>query len=249
MNTTKILCGCFCVLFLTACASDVYTPDTFKKYTAKQILIGGEKKIAKGDYKESTRYFEAIDALYPFAPEAQQGQLDAIYAYYKAEDYASAVAAIDRYIQMYPVSKNTDYAFYMKGVINFEKDRTWLQKIYTKHTQKYDLENLREAFAALSELVRRFPNSVYVKDATKRMLHIRNLLASRELETAKFYFDREAYIAAVNRATDVVQNFAGSPQMLEALKIMIKSYQALGADKQANDAMRVLKLNFPKERV
>lgn len=249
MNTLKILGLCFFATMLVACATKVSGPEAFKNYTAKQILADGEKEMAKHNYKEAVKYFEAIDALYPFDPEAKQGQLDVIYAYYKEDDYASTLAASDRYIQLYPVDEHADYAYYMKGLAKFEKDRNWLQKIYTKHSEELDLTNLQESFADFDALIKAFPKSVYAKDAEKRMLHIRELLAKRELQTAIFYFDRKAYIAAANRASYIVKHLEGAPQTADALKIMVKSYRALGADKQANDALRVLNLSFPKEHI
>ena len=250
MSIFKKLFVYFCAsIMLTACATKVSGPEAFKNYTAKQILAGGEAALAKHNYKEAAMHFEAIEALYPFDLEAQRGQLGMIYAYYKADDYASALATADRYIHLYPAGKHTDYAYYMKGIVNFEKDRNWLQKIYTRHSEELDLVSLQESFADFEILVKRFPKSFYAKDAEKRMLHIRDMLAKRELQTAKFYFDRNAYIAAANRASYIVKHLEGASQMADALKIMIKSYRALGADKQASDTLRILNLNFPKERI
>ncbi len=248
-NIKKILLIGFCALGIVACAAKDYSPNDFKDYTAKQILQKGEAALAKRDYTEATRYFEAIDALYPFDPEAEQGQLNAIYAYYKAEDYASTLAAANRYIHLYPEGKHTDYAYYMKGVANFDKDRTLLQRVYPKKPESLDVTNLHEAFLNLGELLNKFPKSVYVKDAEKRMLYVRNLLAEHEYQIARFYFDRKAYIAAANRASYVVKHFEGAPQVKDSLKIMVKSYRFLDLDKQAHDAERILRLNYPKERI
>lgn len=249
MKIRNFLLLCFLILTISACAVKDFSPSSFKNYTAKQILVGGEGAIAKGDYSEASKYFEAIDALYPFAPEAQQGQLDAIYAYYKAGDYASAIAAANRYIHLYPEGRHTDYAYYMKGIVSFSKDYTLLQRLYPRKQENLDVSNLREAFFSFSDLIKQFPHSVYARDAEKRMLYIRNMLAQHELYIAKFYFDRKAYIAAANRASQIVQHFGGVPQVKEALKIMVKSYRFLGANKQANDALRIFNLNFPKERI
>ncbi|OGT09217.1 MAG: hypothetical protein A2V89_01365 [Gammaproteobacteria bacterium RBG_16_37_9] len=249
MNIQKILLTCFCALILSACSTKDYSPDVYKKYTAKQILKNGEQALSKHNYNEAVKYFEAIDALYPFDPEAQQGQVDVIYAHYKAEDYASALASASRYIHLYPEGKHTDYAYYMKGVANFDKDKTLLQRLYPRKQENLDVSNLQAAFINFGEFLKRFPKSVYAKDAEKRMHYVRNLLASHELYIAKFYFDRKIYVAAVNRASYIVQHFEGAPQIKDALRIIIKSYRALGIDKQANDALRVFQLNFPKERV
>jgi outer membrane protein assembly factor BamD len=250
INIKKSLFVCFCVLGISACAVKEYSPNNFKNYTAKQILQKGEGALAKRDYTEATKYFEAIDALYPFDPEAEQGQLNSIYAYYKAEDYASALAAINRYIHLYPEGKHTDYAYYMKGVVNFDKDRTLLQRVYPRKPESLDVTNLQDSFRNFAELLKKFPKSSYTKDAEKRMFYVRYLLAEHEYQIAKFYFERKAYIAAANRASYVVKHFEGAdPQIKESLKIMVKSYHSLGLDKQANDAERILHLNFPKEHI
>jgi outer membrane protein assembly factor BamD len=249
MTLSKILLACFCALMLAACATNPSDSKSFKNYSAKQLLESGEKSMTKRNYRDAIKYFEAIDSLYPFDHEARQGQLDIIYTYYKTDDYASALAAADRYIHLYPTGKHTDYAHYMKGVINFEKDRTWLQRLHARQEETLDLSALEDSFINFETLIKLFPKSVYAKDAEKRMLHIRDLLAKSELKVAKFYFKRKAYIAAANRARYIVKHLAGTPQVVDALKIMIKSYRALDADKQANDALRILNLNFPKERV
>jgi outer membrane protein assembly factor BamD len=246
MNILRILFFCFSALILSSCATKTSIgAEEFKGYTAKQLLLGGEKSLKDHSYKDAIKFFEAIDILYPFEKEAIQGQMFVIYAYYKADDYDSAIAAADRYIHMYPISKYTDYVYYMKGLINFEKNRNWLQKIYTKHSEELDLVNLKESFVNFDILLKKFPNSPYAKDAEKRMLYIRNLLGKNELHIAKFYYERKAYVAAANRASYIVKHLEGAPQTAEALKLMIKCYRELGANKQADDAARVLNLNFP----
>jgi len=249
MKITKILLLCILVLGLVACASKDLGAEAYKNFSAKQILAQGEKQLAKNNYTQSIKRFEAIDALYPFDPEAQQGEIEAIYAYYKADDYPSALAAADRYIHLYPQGPHTDYAYYMKGLINFERDRTWLQKVYPKNPEQLDLSNLTEAFIDFNDLIRLFPNSVYAKDAQLRMFYIRDLLAKRELTVAQFYFSHKAYVAAANRASNIVKHYEGSPEVKDALIIMVKSYQELGSQKKADDTLRVLKINYPQARI
>ena len=147
----KILSICFGLLIISSCAVKEQGSSSFKNYTAKQILAGGEHALAKRNYSEAVKCFEAIDALYPFDLEAQQGQLEVIYAYYKAEDYASTLAAANRYIHLYPEGKHTDYAYYMKGMANFDKERTVLHKIYPRKPEKLDVANLHEAFLVFGD--------------------------------------------------------------------------------------------------
>lgn len=249
MKIEKILLVSLCAFFVGACTVKDFSPKDFENYSAKQILKGGERALAKKDYTEAVKYFESIDALYPFDPEAQQGQLDIIYAYYKAEDYPSALVAANRYIHLYPEGSYTDYAYYMKGMANFHKDRTLLQKVYPLNPEKIDISNLQSAFIAFGDLISKFPHSKYGKDAERRMVYIRNLLAGHELYVADFYYKRKAYVAAANRAGNIVKNFKGVFQVREALIIMYKSYRALNLNKQANDTLRTFQLNFPGQSI
>lgn len=231
------------------CASKDLSPDAFKNMSDRRILNGGEEELANHNYQDAVKYFEALDALYPFGDVTRQGQLDVIYAYYQSGDYASALAAADRYIHLYPAGPYTDYAYYMKGLTNSSRDRSWVQKMYTKNSEQLDLSNFSQAFIDFGTLIKLFPHSVYAKDAHRRMLMIRDLLAEHEMIVANFYFDREAYVAAANRASFVVKHFQGSPQVVPALKLMMKSYRALGLKKQESDTLRTLRSNYPREQV
>ncbi|MCL5260434.1 MAG: outer membrane protein assembly factor BamD [Gammaproteobacteria bacterium] len=248
MNTLKIIFTCFLLVIITGCATEKGL-DAYKHMSAAQILALGEQNISKGNYSDSVKNFEAMDALYPFEKEAEQAQLDVIYAYYKAGDPASALAAADRYIHMHPRDVHTDYAYFMKGIVNFDRNRSWLQKLYAKNADELDLSNLREAFIDFNDLIKLFPDSKYAYDARLRMIYIRHLLALRELTVAQFYYDRGAYVAAANRASYVVKHFQGATEVRDALVIMVKSYRAVGADKQANDALRVLNVSYPGTKI
>lgn len=248
MKKLHLFFACFLVLVLFGCASDKGF-DKFKNMTAQQILTLGETNLEKHNFSEATKNFEALDALYPFDLATEQGQLDTIYAYYKNDDFDLAAVAANRYIHLYPRGKHTDYAYYMKGLASFERGRTWLQRIYPSGVEQRDLAYVREAFVDFNDLVRIFPESIYAKDARVRMIYARDLLAQHEFNIANFYFERKAYVAAANRASYIVRHFEGAEQVAPSLKIMIKSYQELGAKKQAQDALKVLHTNFPGEKL
>lgn len=239
----------FFFVFVSGCASEEENYSKFKNLSAKQILADGEKELAHHNYTAASKRFEAIDALYPFSKEAEQGELDAIFAYYKSDDIPAALAAADRYIHLYPRNPHTDYAYYMKGLANFDRGKTWTQKIKTSDEEQRDISYAQQAFVDFGDLIKLFPNSIYARDAYERMLHIRNLLAQRELDEANFYFERKAYVAAANRASYVVKHFEGAPQVVDALKVMVKSYDNLGAKKLADDTRRILQKNFPSEKI
>lgn len=239
-------------ILLTALCMTSCTPTTpaqrFKGMTSQQIFQGGEKALAKHKYDQASKYFEGLEALYPFGPYAQQGQLDIIYAYYKNGDPASALAAADRYIHLYPQSDNVDYAYYMKGLINFDRGRNWLQKTFKVSVAETDLSYLRQSFVDFNALLQRFPDSKYAPDAERRMVYIRNMLAQNELDTAQFYFRQKAYVAAANRATNIVQHYQGAPQVVDALVVLVKANRALGLNQQADNALQVLKMNYPNAK-
>lgn len=234
------------ILFLAGCGNKNEDPyASFRKKPASVIFNGGEKALAKGDYSEAVEHFEALDAIYPFGPYAQQGQLDIIYAYYKNGDDGSALAAADRYIRLYPRGKNVDYAYYLRGIIGFTEGLSWLQKLAGTDPAPRDVSSLRHSFSSFATLVHEFPHSEYTPDSLLRMAYIRNLMARREVQIAGFYYEHDAFVAAANRASYVVEHFEGSPEVIKALAIMFKSYKALGLTQMANTTYDVLKTSYP----
>ena len=245
MKTKIIYILMLSLLVLVGGCASTKAGDQFKGMTSKQIFNGGEKALAKHHYDTAVKYFEGLEALYPFGPDTQQAQLDIIYAYYKNDDATSALSAADRYIHLYPQSSDVDYAYYMKGLVNFERGQSWIQKKFKVDPAENDLNYMHQAFVDFNELLQHFPESKYAPDAQKHMIYIRNLLAKNEIEAAQFYMRHKAYVAAVNRASFVVQHYQGAPEVVDALAIMVEANRALGLEAPANDALRVLQLNYP----
>jgi outer membrane protein assembly factor BamD len=247
INFTTVL---VLVLLLFGCATESKSSiDAFKNQAAKQIYDGGMQALSKKNYDTAVQHFEALDTLYPFGEYAESGLINLVYAYYKNGDYAAAAAVAERYIHLYPTSSRVDYAYYLRAMANFEKDKTWISNIYARDPTTRDLSSLQTAFVDFNELVTQFPKSKYAYDARNRMLYIRNLIAGHELQVANFYLQHQAYVAAANRAAYIVEHFEGTPQVVEALKIMVKAYTALGDVKQANDALSVLRHSYPNVKI
>ncbi len=244
MKLIKYLSLIVFAMLLSACAP-TKIQDQFKGMTSEQIFAGGEKALVKGKYDVAIKYFEGLESLYPFGPNAQQAQSDLIYAYYRHGDSASALAAADRYIHLYPTAPDVDYAYYMKGLVNYDRSQSWLQRKFKSDPAENDLTDFNQSFINFTELLQRFPNSQYAPDAQKRMIYIRNVMAQHELESAKFYMIHKAYVAAANRASFIVEHFQGSPQVVDALVILVQANRALGLNPQANNALRVLQMNYP----
>lgn len=230
---------------VTSCASTPQGADAYKGKSAQEIFTKGEKSLSKKHFKDAISCFEGFDALYPFDSRAEQAQLDVIYAYYKSNDPDSAVAAADRYIRLYPMSNNVAYVYYLRGVTNMERNISWIYNAFPLDPAKRDLASMQQAFSDFHKLLEVYPDSTYCTDARKRMIYIRNLLSRHELQIAQFYLQRKAYIAAANRGSYIVQHLQGSSEIPEALAIMVKSYRALGENEPADDALRVLKMNYP----
>lgn len=231
-------------LFLVGCQTTTLEQQ-YQNQNEKQIFDRAERNLAKGNYETASKDFEALDTLYPFGSYAQQAQLDIIYAYYRNNDTDSALAAADRYIRLYPRSSDVDYAYYMKGLINMGAPETWIDRWIRTSPADRDTTGLDQAFKDFATLIQRFPQSDYAVDAKKRMAYIRNLLAAHHLRIAQYYFNRKAYVAAANRANDIVKDYQGAPQVIPALAMMVESYRALGENDLANAALQLLRDNYP----
>lgn len=235
--------------FLAACSTTSDPTAAFKNQSAEQIYQGGERDIATHSYSSAVKHFEALDALYPFSDRAEQAQLDLTYGYYKDGDYLSASATAERFIRLYPRSPHVDYAYYLKGLANYEQNRTWVQRYFPIDVSDRDLSGAKEAFDDFYQLVQLFPTSAYAPDARQRMIFLRNLFAKHDLAIAKYYLHHQAYVASANRASYILQHYNGAPQTEEALGILVVSNRQLGLQQPADQAMQVLQLNFPNSNV
>ncbi len=232
--------------FIAGCSSTPKGVEAYKDKSAEAIYAEGEKDLQKKAYKSAIAHFEALDALYPFSKYAENSQLHIIYAYYGSGDLPSAIAAADRYIHLYPRSERVDYAYYLKGIMKIERDKSWVYSAFPLDVATRDLASIREAFQDFSDLTRYYPRSEYANDARKRMVYIRDLLAKHELDVARFYFDRKAYVAAANRASTVVQHYQGTSQVRPALKLMVESYEKMGKPDLAQQTRQVLQYDNQK---
>ncbi|HSM27977.1 MAG TPA: outer membrane protein assembly factor BamD, partial [Thioalkalivibrio sp.] len=169
------------------------------------------------------------------------------YAYYKAGESEAALVAVDRFIQLNPRHPNLDYAYYLRGLINFNRDQGFLSNVFPMDPAEMDTKPLNQAFQDFSRLVNEFPESRYAADSRQRLIFIRNALAAHEVRVAKFYMERRAWVAASQRARYVVERYQGAEVMPQALAILVKSYQALDLADLANDTMAVLELNYPQQ--
>jgi len=234
------------VLSLSACSLLPEEKDETRNWSAQKFYTEASSAMREGNYQTAIKYYELLEARYPFGKYALQSQLDLAYAYYKDGEAESALAAADRFTRLNPSHPAVAYALYLKGIVNFNRRLGFLTRFIPTDTSQRDPGAALDSFKDFSELTRRFPDSEYADDARKRMIFLRNNLAKHELHVARYYMERSAYVAAARRASAVVEKYQRTPSVKEALEIMIEAYTKLGKDKLAADTRRVLQLNEEK---
>lgn len=231
--------------FLAGCAArEANTTAAFQNQSAYQIYQSGQSALAKKRYSAVIKHFEALDTLYPFSPYSERADLDLIYAYYQHDAVPSAEAAADRFTHLYPRSCYVDYAYYMKGLADYEQDRGWTQKYFPTDLSQRDPGNGRQAFNDFGILIRMFPDSMYAPDARQHMVYLRNLYALYELHVANYYFRHGSFVASANRASFILQHFDGTPAVQPALLVLYHSYQNLGLNDLASQVNTVYHYNY-----
>lgn len=234
------------ILALTACKTPSII-DQYEGQSATQIYADAYKALKKGNQFKAIQTYKALEALYPYGDYTEQSQLDIIYAYYIADEYPAALNAADRFIRLHPRNPNIDYAFYMKGLIKFNEDVSFYEKVFPIDPSRRDVSHERESYVYFDDFLRRFPNSEYAPDARQRLVYIRNSMAKNEYFVGEYYYNRGAYLAAANRARVVLDSFPGTEITPDALVLMIKSYKRLGLTLLTEDTTRILTLNFPEK--
>lgn len=222
--------------------------DETAGWSAQKLYGEAKDAMASKTWDKAIKYLEKLEARYPYGRFAQQAQLDVAYAYWKNGERASAIAAADRFIKLYPNHANVDYAYYLKGLVNFNENQGLLSALDDPDMAERDPKGTREAFDAFKELSTRFPESKYSEDAIARMRWLVNSLALHEVHVARYYMKRGAFVAAANRAQFAVQNYPQAPAIEEAVFIMVKAYDALGMNDLRDAADRVMRKNFPESK-
>lgn len=222
--------------------------DRYANRSEEQLYRSAQQSMRSTAYDQAVKQLQALESHYPFGRYAEQAQLEIIYAHYMAYEYDAARDAADRFIRLHPQHRNVDYAYYLKGLAAFEKDKGFFDTFIHTDPSKRDPGAARSSFTDFGQLVSRFPSSEYANDARQRMIYLRNLLAKAEINVARYYMRREAYVAAANRGRYVVENFPQTPAVPDALAIMIEAYMRLELQPLAEDSLRVLAHNFPAYR-
>jgi outer membrane protein assembly factor BamD len=231
------------IALMAGCSS--LDKDPTIKWDAERLYTEAKEEIGVGNWKKARELLEKLEARFPFGRYAQQAQMEIAYTYYKEGESAQAVTAADRFLKLNPNHQNADYVQFLKGLALFNDDLGLFGRRFGRDPTYRDPKAMREAFDAFKELALRYPNSRYAPEANSRMNYLVNALAQSEVNVARYYLQRGAYLAAVQRAQVALRDYVGAPASEEALSIMVRAYRSLGMDGLGADAERVLLKNYP----
>ncbi len=229
---------------LAACASDA---SRLQRLQPDHLYERASKSLNSGDYGEAIRVLEALTARYPFTEQARQARLDVIYAYYMAKEKESALDAAETFIRENPAHPRIDYAWYLKGLVDFERTPYAIERWMGIDLTERPPSTALKSFQSFTVVVDQYPRSQYASDARKRMIYLRNRLAGYEIQVARYYLERGAWIAAARRAQQSIELYDGAPTTREALEILIDCYSQLGYAELAQNTRDVLATNFPDD--
>jgi len=218
---------------LVACGGD--DPPAYVERPVDELYNGGLDALQAGQYKEAARLFDEVERQHPYSEWASKAQLMAAYAFYQENSYDEAINALDRFIELHPGNPDVAYAYYLKAISYYEQ---------ISDVQR-DQRMTSDALASLEELVRRFPNSKYARDAELKIDLTLDHLAGKQMDVGRFYQDRSEYLAAINRFRTVIERYQTTTQVPEALHRLVECYLAMGIVDEAKATAAVLGHNFP----
>lgn len=247
MTVIKVLLLLVVAVSMNAC-SMFKSKQNIDTMPEEALYNNAHSSLENADYAAASKAYQRLIARFPSGEINEQAQLDLAYSQYKDNEPDDALSTVNRFIKTYPANKHVDYAYYLRGLINFDRTGTVFERLIpgsdkdTRRDQGYNLQS----FDDFSELSRRFPDSAYTADARQRMIYLRNILAQYEINVAEFYLRNKAYIAAADRAQYVIEHYQQAPQTGDALAILTRSYLALDHKTLAEQSRQVLALNYPQ---
>ena len=235
-----IFCLSIVSFFMVSCNSDGPEIEQPEKIYYDQA----QRRMASNNFFGAIESLEAIETMYPFGKYAEQAQVELIYANFMNSDSVASHAAAEKFIRLYPRHPNIDYAYFMKGLSSYTRDESLMVRITETDLSNRDISGAKKSFSELTEFLTRFPDSQYASYAKQRNIYLRNMIARNELAAADYYQSIDAHVAAVRRAKYVIENIPNSSENFRALKVLEKSYKALGYEDLREDILKIIKLNY-----
>ncbi len=236
-----VLALCMILLAVGGCRTH---RDDLTKSSPEVLYKKAKQSLNSYDYNTAIKTYEALTARFPFTDQARQARLDLIYAYYRAGESESATDAADQFVRENPTHPRVDYAWYVKGLVDFERTPNGLERLFHADLTQRPPTTARKAFTAFRTVVEQYPKSEYAHDSLQRMIYLRNRLADYEVHVARYYFRRGAYVAAAQRAKGELEQYDGAPATRDALQIMIQAYDRLDLQVLADQTRKVYQDNY-----
>lgn len=250
---TQFIASILLFSFLSGCTIFGSSSDSDSKPSRSSVSIDSQqtdynrasRKLRANRFEEALASYTEFIIKYPFGSLSERARLERIFILDKLNEPEQASVAVDQFITQYPLHPNIDYAYYMRGVVVFEKKRSgFLKRFAGAKQQLRNKSKYQQSHEAFAELIQKYPNSQYAEDAKERILYLRNNMAIYELSVANFYAERNAHIGAIKRAEYIVQNFDQAPAVIDALKLMAKSYDKIGLKNKAQETRNLLETNY-----
>ena len=222
--------------------------DITEGWDADRLYEEARTAAEDHDWTRAQDYYTKLESRYPFGRYAQQAQIESAYAYWQDGEAQLCVQTCDRFLRQYPNHANSDYVLYLKALATLNQRNTLVTTLLTQDLYERDSDAARTAFDTFKELIERFPESRYAHEARRRMHELVLSQAHSEYNIAKFYYDRHAYVAAIERAQNVVRTFQQTPYSDDALQLIKDCYEQLGVKDLETDVNRVIELNQNRER-
>ena len=228
---------------IVSCSNNEEQPD--ERFLEKELYDASQTRLKNGNFSNAIASLETLERRFPFGRYAEQAQAELIYAYYRNFEFEAARSAAERFINLHPRHPHTGYAYYLRGLSAFTDDSGLFSRYFTSDLSKRDIEPAQQSFEDLGEFLARYPDSPYFPHAKQRMIYLKNILAQHEIYVANFYMERKAYIAAVGRARYVLEHMPNTPQVPEALSILVNAYGLLDYQDLREKNFEILKTSYP----
>jgi len=245
LNKILVICSLvLSIVLLSSCSNNEELPD--ERLLEKDLYDSSQTRLRNGNFSNAIASLEALERRFPFGRYAEQAQAELIYAYYLNFEFEAARSAAERFITLHPRHPHAAYAYYLRGLAAFTDDSGVFSKYFESDLSKRDIQTAEQSFDDLSEFLARYPESPYASHAKQRMIYLKNILAKHEIYIAEFYMDRKAYIAAIGRARFVIEHMPDTPQIPEALSILVRAYDYLEYEDLKNKNLTILQTNYPE---
>lgn len=231
----------FLLLVLQGCGGKDKRDESL---SAEQLYTEASRALDTKNYPQAIQLYRNLTIRFPFGRHAEQAMLDMAFAQYKGGQNDMAIDTLNRFLRTYPTHPSVEYAWYLKGLVNYDESMGFLRRVLPDRASDRDQQAAHQSFRDFQELIRRHPESRYVADARQRMVFLRNIMAEYEIQVGEYYARRKAWVASLNRARYVIENYPGAPATIDALKLMARAYEKLDMPEIAADTRDVLENNY-----